>query len=113
MNKTMKQLMAGFADHRRVEHDCGASPGLQTPPKMSFSSSPVSVPARAAISAASRAPTSTVPIWRKPRAAASKTWHAYLSTTAEGGKPGVNARDRIGKGPWVNAKGVQIASSVR
>lgn len=35
-----------------------------------------------------------------------KTWHAYLSAT------GVNAKDRIGKGPWYNAKGEQIASSV-
>lgn len=44
--------------------------------------------------------------------AGNKTWHAYLSTTAEGGQPAVNARDRIGKGPWFNAKGVQIASSL-
>ncbi|MGB3146675.1 MAG: hypothetical protein WBA91_02830, partial [Paracoccaceae bacterium] len=35
-----------------------------------------------------------------------KTWHAYLSAT------GVNARDRIGTGPWVNAAGVAIAASV-
>jgi hypothetical protein len=35
-----------------------------------------------------------------------KTWHAYLSTST------VNARDRIGKGPWRNAKGVIIANSV-
>ncbi len=41
-----------------------------------------------------------------------KTWRAYLSTQAAGGKPAINARDRIGKGPWVNAKGVQIASDV-
>jgi hypothetical protein len=39
-------------------------------------------------------------------------WHAYLSTTAPGGEAGVNARDRIGKGPWVNAKGDVIAKSV-
>jgi hypothetical protein len=39
-------------------------------------------------------------------------WRAYLSTTAPGGEPGVNARDRIGKGPWRNAKGVVIAKSV-
>ncbi len=44
--------------------------------------------------------------------AGGKTWRAYLSTQAEGGKPAVNARDRIGKGPWVNAMGVQIAASV-
>lgn len=46
-------------------------------------------------------------------AGATKTgWHAYLSTTGSGSTPGVNARDRIGKGPWQNAKGVVIAKSV-
>src|SRR5690349_14017521 len=38
-----------------------------------------------------------------------KTWHAYLSTQGAGA---VNARDRIGKGPWQNAKGVVVAKSV-
>jgi hypothetical protein len=41
--------------------------------------------------------------------AGSKTWHAYLSTQGAGA---VNARDRIGKGPWKNAKGEVIATSV-
>ena len=41
--------------------------------------------------------------------ASAKTWHAYLSTQGAGA---VNARDRIGKGPWVNAKGVTIAKDV-
>lgn len=41
--------------------------------------------------------------------AGAKTWHAYLSTQGAGA---VNARDRIGKGPWVNAKGVTIAKDV-
>ena len=41
--------------------------------------------------------------------AGTKTWHAYLSTQGAGS---VNARDRIGKGPWVNAKGVTIAKDV-
>ncbi|TXH47787.1 MAG: hypothetical protein E6Q93_27680 [Burkholderiaceae bacterium] len=41
--------------------------------------------------------------------AGGKGWRAYLSTT---GATGVNARDRIGSGPWVNAKGVLIASDV-
>lgn len=40
------------------------------------------------------------------------TWHAYLSATAAGGAAAVNARDRIGRGPWQNAKGVVIAKSV-
>ncbi len=44
--------------------------------------------------------------------AGNRTWHAYLSTSAADGKPAVNARDRIGKGPWQNAKGVVIAKDV-
>jgi hypothetical protein len=41
--------------------------------------------------------------------AGAKTWHAYLSTQGAGA---VNARDRIGKGPWTNAKGVVVAKDV-
>ena len=44
--------------------------------------------------------------------AGGRTWRAYLSTSASGGQPAVNARDRIGSGPWYNANGVEIASSV-
>lgn len=44
--------------------------------------------------------------------AGAKTWRAYLSQQAVGGKPAVNARDRIGKGPWQNSAGVEIAASV-
>ena len=44
--------------------------------------------------------------------AGGKTWHAYLSTQAEDGKPAVNAKDRIGKGPWQNAKGEVIARTL-
>lgn len=44
--------------------------------------------------------------------AGGKTWRAYLSTQAADGKPAVNARDRIGKGPWQNSKGVVIAKDV-
>jgi hypothetical protein len=40
------------------------------------------------------------------------SWRAYLSTTAPGGAAGVSARDRVGKGPWKNAKGEVVASSV-
>lgn len=41
--------------------------------------------------------------------AGDRTWAAYLSTQ---GAEAVNARDRIGQGPWVNAAGVEIAASV-
>jgi hypothetical protein len=44
--------------------------------------------------------------------AGNKTWRAYLSTQEADGKPAINARDRIGNGPWVNASGVQIAANI-
>src|SRR5687768_14510355 len=44
--------------------------------------------------------------------AGNRTWHAYLSTEARPGQPAVNARGRIGDGPWHNAKGIMIAGSV-
>jgi hypothetical protein len=44
--------------------------------------------------------------------AGGKTWHAYLSAQAADGNAGENARDRIGKGPWQNAKGVVIAKDL-
>ena len=44
--------------------------------------------------------------------AGNHTWHAYLSTTATATEPAVNARGRIGPGPWYNAKGAMIAASV-
>src|SRR5713101_2707907 len=44
--------------------------------------------------------------------AGNHTWHAYLSTQASGGQPAVNARDRIGRGPWQNSKGVVVAKDV-
>ena len=45
----------------------------------------------------------------KAAGAGNRVWRAYLSTTGAGG---VNAKDRIGTGPWFNAKGVQVAASV-
>jgi hypothetical protein len=44
--------------------------------------------------------------------AGNRTWRAYLSATAAGGAAAVNARDRIGQGPWRNAKGAIVAKSV-
>ena len=48
----------------------------------------------------------------KAAGAGNRVWRAYLSTAGADGKPGVNAKDRIGTGPWFNAKGVQVAASV-
>jgi hypothetical protein len=44
--------------------------------------------------------------------AGNRTWRAYLSTQARPGQPAVNARDRIGSGPWHNARGAMIAANV-
>ena len=44
--------------------------------------------------------------------AGTRTWHAYLSTQAADGQAAVNARDRIGNGPWKNSKGVVVAKDV-
>src|SRR5450830_477235 len=44
--------------------------------------------------------------------AGGKTWHAYLSTQASDAQVAVNARDRIGKGPWYNVKGAAVAKDV-
>jgi hypothetical protein len=44
--------------------------------------------------------------------AGAKKWSAYLSTQAAGGVSAVNARERIGKGPWKNAKGEVIAKDL-
>jgi hypothetical protein len=43
--------------------------------------------------------------------AGNRNWRAYLSADAAGNQPAMNARDRIGNGPWTNAKGVEIASN--
>lgn len=48
----------------------------------------------------------------KAAGATGTAWRAYLSTSLPGGDAGVNARDRIGKGPWKNAKGAAIAGSI-
>lgn len=45
--------------------------------------------------------------------AGKRMWRAYLSTTASGGSPAVNARDRIGKGPWHNFEGRLIARNIQ
>src|SRR5258708_29290916 len=44
--------------------------------------------------------------------AGNKTWHAYLSTQTASNEPAVNARDRIGNGPWYNSKGIPVADDV-
>ena len=70
----------------------------------------------AATSAGSRVPTPTATCWPPRPGAGNRTWRAYLSATVAGGRgappqAAVNARDRIGTGPWFNANGALIASN--
>jgi len=44
--------------------------------------------------------------------AGTKTWRAYLSTQPADGKPAINARERIGNGPWQNFKGEVVATNL-
>ncbi len=44
--------------------------------------------------------------------ARNREWRAYLSTLGIGGQRSINARDRIGAGPWYNARGVMVAQNV-
>jgi hypothetical protein len=48
----------------------------------------------------------------KAAGAGNRTWRAYLSASASGDQKAVNAKDRIGSGPWYNAKGVMVAKNV-
>ena len=44
--------------------------------------------------------------------AGARTWRAYLSAAGGGAQPATNARDRIGRGPWYNARGLMVASTI-
>jgi hypothetical protein len=44
--------------------------------------------------------------------AGNRTWRAYLSTQGTQSEPAVNARDRIGEGPWFNANGIMVAANL-
>ena len=44
--------------------------------------------------------------------AGNRTWRAYLSTQGSQAEPSVNARDRIGSGPWYNANGIMVAGNL-
>jgi len=45
--------------------------------------------------------------------AGGRQWRAYLSAPARTSRPALNARDRIGQGPWFNARGEQVAANLR
>ena len=86
----------------------GARGPAGPPPPMSFFiTSAARVTAR--ITAVSPARTRTVSSSATAAGRGGVMWHAYLSQQAKNGMPAVNARDRIGSGPWYNQKGQMIA----
>ena len=111
---TGKQKMMAVAAAAMTLAMAGGAQAQQTPPQfpnMSFFVTSESGPNGANFGGLEGADRHCQALATKAGAGA-KTWRAYLSTQAVGGATAVNAKDRIGKGPWVNARGVQIAASV-
>jgi hypothetical protein len=88
----------------------GAQPAQQTPP-MSFFITSVGLGNGAALGGLEGADRHCQAL-ADAVGARGLQWRAYLSAVARDGKPPVNARDRIGTGPWHNAKGVKVAENV-
>jgi hypothetical protein len=89
----------------------GASPALAQTPRMSFfitSAGPGNGAALGGLEGADR----HCQTLADAAGFGDRTWRAYLSTSASGGQAAVNARDRIGTGPWYNQKGVVVAQNV-
>jgi len=90
---------------------CGASPAPQQTPRMSFfitSAGPGNGAALGGLEGADRHCHQLA----EAAGVGNRTWRAYLSAMASEGRPLVHARDRIGTGPWYNAKGVMVAQNV-
>lgn len=89
----------------------GPAPGTNDPAKMSFFVTSTA-PGGGDLGGIAGADAHCATLARAAGSPASKTWRAYLSLAPMGSQQKVDARDRIGKGPWFNAKGVEIAASV-
>jgi hypothetical protein len=88
-----------------------AQPPQQPPPPMSFFVSSVGLGSGANLGGLAGADKHCQTL-AAAAGGGSKTWRAYLSTSAANGQAAVNARDRIGTGPWYNAKGARIAQGL-
>lgn len=89
-------------------HGVGAQGAAQADPRMSFFITSVGTGNGANLGGLAGADAHCQNL-AKAVGAGNKQWRAYLSTQ---GPNAVNAKDRIGPGPWFNAKGVQIAANV-
>jgi hypothetical protein len=89
----------------------GPAPGANNPAKMSFFVTSTA-PGGGDLGGIAGADAHCTTLARAAGSPATKTWRAYLSLAPMGSQQQVDARDRIGKGPWYNAKGAEIAASV-
>lgn len=89
----------------------GPAPGPNNPAKMSFFVTSTA-PGGGDLGGIAGADGLCTTLARAAGSPATRTWHAYLSLAPMGSQKQVDARDRIGKGPWYNIKGVEIAASV-
>jgi hypothetical protein len=89
-----------------------AAAGARQKPPMSFFVTSVGLPGGANMHGLAGADAHCQDLARNATGDRTRVWHAYLSTQERLGQPAVNARDRIGKGPWYNAAGVMIAKNI-
>lgn len=88
----------------------GGGQGNQQPPEMGFFVTSVGVGNGADLGGLEGADAHCQSLAEE--AGSDRTWAAYLSAKAEGRSPAVNARDRIGTGPWHNAQGLMVAADL-
>jgi hypothetical protein len=89
----------------------GPAPGTNNPAKMSFFVTSTA-PGGGDLGGIAGADALCTNLARAAGSPASKTWRAYLSLASMASQQQVDARDRIGRGPWYNIKGVEIAANV-
>jgi hypothetical protein len=89
-----------------------ANGGARQRPQMSFFVTSVGLPGGANMHGLAGADAHCQDLARNATGDRTRVWRAYLSTQERPGEPAVNARDRIGKGPWYNAAGVMIAKNI-
>ncbi|MBI3933994.1 MAG: lectin [Acidobacteria bacterium] len=113
--KKMRSLVAALALSLQFSFTVVAQNPQQTPaqppPPMTFFVTSVGVGNGAALGGLAGADAHCQKL-ATAAGSSNNTWRAYLSTQASGAQPAVNARDRIGSGPWHNAKGEMIAANV-
>src|SRR5690242_1480947 len=107
----MKKIILAFAPIFAISFAVSAGFAQEQKPQMSFFVTSVGTGQGANLSGLAGADAHCQKL-AAAAGAGSRTWHAYLSASAADGKPAVNARDRIGKGPWHNARGAMIARDV-